>query len=224
MLLLVVCSCAASAPPAVTVAAGPWRATYREWAGLDVCETEPSWLREELDDVNEVLERFTARGGTWRDDELPVLEAAMVALPPLVEAHARNVTALKRCPGGAYAVAVERGEQLVAAARSGLDGAAKLVQFSKGRRNIEAWRKSLEAEREATRERQCRADAGATPVIYYAFGDELAGTTWLFCDGGAVRAPLAGSLVLEAGDERLRATYFELARVYPPGQVKHPPR
>jgi len=221
-LLCGLCACASAGPPQVTVAAGPWRATYRDWSGVDVCETEPSWLREELDEANDVLERFTSRGGAWRDDELPVLEDAMRALPGLVEAHAKNLEALRRCPGAPHAAAVERGLELVAAAGAGLDGAARLIRFSRQRRDIEAWRRSLEAEREAARER-CAADAGAGAGIYFAFGDELAGTTWLFCDGAAVNAPMTGGLRLDGGDEEAKARYFELSRVHPPGLIKHPP-
>ncbi len=222
LVLCVLWACVSTGPQQVTVAAGPWRATYRDWSGVDVCETEPSWLREELDEANDVLERFTAHGGAWRDDELPVLEEASRALPPLVEAHAKNLEALQHCPGEPHATAVERGLKLVAAARDGLDGASKLLRFSSHRRGIEAWRKSLETERDEARER-CAADAGALPVIYFAFGDELAGTTWLFCDGAVVNAPLTGGLRLEGGDASVQARYFEQSRVHPPGLVKRPP-
>jgi hypothetical protein len=228
---VLVLSCASAGPPQQVVSAGPWRATYRDWSGVDVCQTEPSWLREELDEANEVLARFTAHGGAWRDDELPVLEAATRALPPLVAAHGKNLEALRACPGAPYRETVERGLQLVAAARAELDGATRLIRFSRQRNGLEQWRKQLELDREAARER-CAADAGGGPVIYFAYGDELAGTTWLFCDGAAVNAPLTGALELTQVPEgwpaararELKAKCFELARVYPPGLIRQPPR
>lgn len=232
--LIIAVSCAASGPPAQTVSSGPWRATFRDWSGFDVCATEPSWLLDELDEANGVLEKLTARGGAWPDDELPALEAATRALPPLVDAHGKNLAALARCPyaqGDVYRAAMEKGTRLVAAARAELDGAAKLLRFSQHRRELEKWRKGLEAERDVARDR-CSADAGAEPVAYFAYADELDGTTWFFCDGAVVNAPLSGPLELVASPESWpaarvkdqRAACFQAARVYPGGLIKQPPR
>lgn len=232
--LLVLLACASSGPPVVTVSDGPWRASYRDWSGADVCATEPSWLRDELIEANEVLEKFTARGGAWHDDELHLLEAAARALPPLVEAHGRTLAALSACPyadADVYRSLITKGTKLVEAARAELSDAQKLVRFSHQRRTIEKWRKGLDEEREAARQR-CVSDAGEPPHIYFAYGDELAGTTWLFCDGAVVNAPPVGVLdLVEAPDDwpadqatELKTRCFELARVYPGGQIKQPPR
>lgn len=112
-----------------------------------------------------------------------------------------------------------------------LSDAQKLVRFSLQRRGIEKWRKGLDGEREAARQK-CAPDAGEASLIYFAYGDELAGTTWLFCDGAVVNAPSVGGLdLVEVPDvwpaaraKDLKARCFELARVYPGGQIKQPPR
>jgi hypothetical protein len=230
--LLALC-CATSGPPEHRVWAGTWRAIWHDWSGADVCETEPSWLLEELTQVNEVLERFTAKQGTWREDELPVLEEAVRGLDPVVDAHLKNIAAAARCPfaqTGVYRATLEKGASLANAARAELDSAPKLLAFVHHQQALERWRKSLVQRREAGRS-SC-ADAGTGPTVYFAWSDELEGTTYLYCDGAVVRAALTGAIELVATPESwpvaqlksLREKCLDLARLYPGGLIERPPR
>jgi hypothetical protein len=239
-LALLLCACVASGPQPREYTLGRWRVTYRDWAGTseNVCETEPSWLFDELTEVNDFLEQFlhssAARGGTWSDDDAPMLQQAVKTLSPLVEAHARNVDALSKCAyadHGVYRDAVERGKKLSAAARDELRGAPEMLKFVQHRQVEERWRQALEPERDAARE-TCAGDAGRPgSTIFFAWADELKGTTWLFCDGSVVVAPLTGPLELQASSTQwpaakvheLKARYFELARAFPPGMIRQPP-
>jgi len=227
--LLVVSACAASGPAVTTVTVDGRRAAWRDWSGIDVCQTEPSWLYDELADANELLGHFTRRSGTWRDDELPVLEAAAKSLGPLLAAHARNVEAAAACPWaseGTWPRVLAEGRRLVAAARAEIDSAPKLVAFVRHRQEVERWRKDvLEPQREAALA-GCQGEG-----VAFAWSDELEGTTWLFCDGAAVNAPLVGGFELKNAPESWpaaqladrRAKCFEAARNYPAGNIKTPP-
>lgn len=200
---------------------GDWKITYRAYAPAStICEAEPQWLYDELEQVNGMLDAFlvhgTTRGGAWGDQHLPLLAQAVKTLPPLVAVHEANLGALERCAfsrSGLYPKLLERGLKLVKEAHLELDKMPELVRFARHRGEVERWDKDRAAKQERAKE-TCPPEA-AKPIVYFAWQDEYGTRVWQFCDGVVVRAPVRKPFEVEPAATKQAPSYVQAARSYP---------
>ena len=231
------CSILAPRPPAARLySLGSASATYASWAGeaANICDSEEHWLFEELSSTNQLLDgvlaHSSARGGTWADRELPLLEEAVRTLPPVLDALEWSLAALARCPlarRGLFPELLPRARTLVAEARAQLAEGSHILAFDKTSRRWESW------DRERAQEQgQAKARCGApsAPTIYFAYRDELGQVAWLFCDGAQVLSQHGGPYQFQPPPGLSPAQlgqlhppeYFLAARIYSP--IREGPR
>ncbi len=223
---LAVTLCAASgwAQKAIDFKLGEWKVTYRVYSpSSGVCEAEPQWLYDELEQVNGLLDAFLVRGasrsGAWGDQQLPLLAEAARTLPALVESHEASLAALKGCSfshSGLYPKLLVRGLQLVKEASAELARIPELIRFAKHRAEVERWEKQRAALQQSARE-TCKGKKGKVPAIYFAFQDELQTRVWMFCDGTEVRAPAGKPFEVQPAqpnDGLESAAYIQAARFH----------
>jgi len=204
-----------------------------------VCETEPTWLFDELTGVNDLLSNFLdrtpAHGATWSDEQIPLLEEASRTLPRVVQAHADNLALVSRCAYselGAWPELVKRGHKLVGEARQQLGEAPQVLAFARKRQLLERWEKDRARDEESARAGCDARDGGPSPFIYFAWQDDLGRTYWLFCDGAEVTTPTTfgaaewspppgvTKTTAAAGEE---GSYLGAVKFYPDKSVRRPP-
>lgn len=182
---------------------GEWKATVRLYSPPSaVCDAEPQWLYDELEQLNGLLDAFLARastrGGGWGDQHLPMLEQAVKTLPPVVAAHGSSLRALGSCPfakSGLYPQLIERGLKLVQEAETELAKLPELMRFTRHRAAVERWEKDRAAKQQKAKE----GCAKPSPAIYFAYQDEYGTRFWLFCDGAVVHAAVDKTFAVDPG-------------------------
>ncbi len=218
-------------PPLREVRIGPWSAVYRSYAGsrASLCDSEGSWLLEEMRSVDELLEAFLAkaRGGAWKDSELPLIEEAAAALGPVLEAHRQNLSAARGCAFSRteyFPAMLDRSEARAKAAAAQLAELPGVISFAQHRLRYERWDRQRQGE-ELLAKAQCGGPSLSAPnAIYHAYRDDLGAVRWLFCDGAVVSSANGGPYQLEVAAEHAKlkeAEYFLAARMY--AQVKASP-
>jgi hypothetical protein len=229
---LVLTSCAAPAPgrvPSSSLSFAGGHATWREWPSeAALCEAEPRFLLDELSSVNEVLRRFLvkARGDTWNDERISLVEDAARELRPMMDRHRATLAAVARCPfagSSAFPAVTERGRALLADTDALLDGAPAAIASARAERAKREWL-ARRGERQEQARQACPARLGKV-VVYFAWVDEGV-TTWLFCDGANVvaeggREPSFSPAADSPRRRHPRAkAYLEAARRFPPQAIE----
>lgn len=230
--LIVLCAANAIAQHSVEVKVGEYRVKYTSYeTAASVCDAEPQWLAEELHGVNVVLTWFLAQGSTWQESQLPLLEQAAKAFPPMVAAQDFALRALPGCEvakSGSFPQILLVGVPLVEAAQKEVARLPELAGFVKHRLALEKWARQRDARRDESRVR-CAKKKNAEEVVFFAAADEFGTRTWEFCDGGAVIAPLTASqwhvrTVNDAGrDAKRDIMRIQRAKLYPLNEVMKPP-
>lgn len=226
----------AAAPPLTHIELGNTRATYRTYSAAAACEAEPRWLAEELGSVNGLLSRFLATTDKPLDEQWMPAEEAMLSsggpvLGPVLEVHASNLRAARRCPFAGHSALVhvlKAGASLVQDARARLLIADQLAAHLEGRRALSNWRERVKAERIE----YLSFCAPRSHEIYFAYEDEEGATHVLFCDDAKLTYPpdsatpevsVPRSVKLRALRKRMEALYLAKARAHPREEIRVPP-
>lgn len=226
----------APAPPLTHVEFGNSRAAYRSYSATAACEAEPRWLAEELGSVNALLSRFLATTDKpldeqWLPQEEAMLASGRNALTPVLEVHASNLRAAKKCSFARHSALVhvlKEGPALIQDVRSRLEIADQLAAHLAGRRALAAWRERVKTERVE----YLSFCAPRSHEIYFAYQDEAGATHVLFCDDARLTYPpgsvtgevsIPGPTKPRALRNRLEALYVKKATAYPKEEVRVPP-
>ncbi|MFZ5468860.1 MAG: hypothetical protein ACOZIN_05420 [Myxococcota bacterium] len=225
-------------PPPQSYGLGLSRASFRDYGAskVSICTAEPQWLFDELASINGLLDRFLRATEMneeqhWTREQISLVEEAVGSLPPVLDAHQKNLEAVARCgfyTQRAFPILVERGSQYVSEARTRLEDAPQWVEFVRARAAFEAWRRERPRQQESARQGCGNARKAH---IYFAFQDKEGVTRYLFCDGAKVTAVrgqepelIAPVGLSPAKRRRLKAkSYLEAAKSYPSDAVSRPP-
>lgn len=225
-------------PPLKEVELAGSRGAFRAYGAgtVDICDAEPQWLAEELASVNALIRRFLAATdrpseAEWSREEISVLEQGLAVLPEVLNAHRKNLSAVKRCSfarQAAFVDVLKTGTRQNSDAARRLAAGQELLTDLKAARELEQWRRRIREERA---ELASFCD-GATATIYFAYENEQGDVRYFFCDDAQVTFPngkQTPEVSRPAGlsGRRLRAwkegPYVKRAKAFPRSEVRVPP-
>lgn len=229
---------AVPAPPTTEVKFAGARAIYRTYqASHNMCDAEPRWLADELSSVNALFSRYlrstekTAED-EWTSREVALLREAPAVLEPLLDLHARQLRAVRKCSFSRKAVfhdVLTMGAEVMPQVRAQLVATAGLAEYLDARRALRDWRERVKLERSEFAS-FCEP---RSHEIYFAYEDEAGVRRIYFCDDGQVTYP-AGSQTPEitvpdrlatraALRRRYETLYVKKAKALPQGEVRVAP-
>jgi len=174
---------------------GKYQARWRDYRGQDVCSFSPQRLAEELEDANSLLSTFlteTSSGwrALWTPEQMALLEEGQKRLPEALNVLEHTHRLIAPCPferAWGFEELITQGQKLSGQTRVRLAQAPQLLNMAKRRRELEAWKKEQDEQRQANREQWCKSDSTLKP--YYAAEDEDGQRVFVFCDGAEVTVP-----------------------------------
>ena len=214
---------------------GEYHASYSPFkSAAAVCEAEATWLSDELQSVNTLLDAFLERGttrrGAWSERDLPLMEQATAVLPRMLASHKQTLKALQGCSlgkEGRFPKILTRGFKVTAEAEAELVKLPGLIRFTRHRIALERWeRQRSEAEQRALVDCQERKKE---PHVYFAWEDEFQVRHWAFCDGSRVDSAPAKNYEFVAAlgaekDSDQATANIQTAKFFPASQILQAPR
>lgn len=244
LLLLGLCAaltaCAAKKPPpAQRATLGTSNVEYRDYALVrgSICGVDERKLATELTAINTVLEQFVSgtdeavKPDAPDAEQVEVLREGSKALTPVVDAHRKNLGALRECGFSRkppYPELTKKGTEVVDRAKARLDEAPTVLAAADQRAAEARWMEESAAKEATAKQTWCKAN---TPVgsgdLYFARQGSDGTTRWLFCDGIVVEAASGAEPTvvipetIKAKDRRRvqNARYLEAAKSYPAEEV-----
>lgn len=180
-------------PTEAWVTLGGLKASYRSWAGTDVCLQDAAVFGGDLDSMSALLTDFLAKtndgpDGPWPEERLALLEEAQRVLPVALDLEAKALFTAERasCPFTGLPAARALNDR----AKERLAEGPELLALVRAKKAQAAWRAGHGPAQQAAKDKACAEPAapGAKPVAYHAFEDTKGRTEWLFCDGAKVVA------------------------------------
>ena len=234
------CARSLRAPPASTSALAGAPVVWRNWAtqgSAAICDAEPTFLLDELTQVNGALRRLLEAISSddpalWTEEKIGSIEAERQRLPPVLEAHQKNLALLADCPmgrGAGFPFVRQRGAELLTRVREREAELGAVVKKARAVRALAAWHASIREQKESLRG-VCR-DRPRAPQPYLAWRDETGLTHWKFCDGSQVTAKGVDRMEFDPSFRSISANqrrfnekdYLTAARNFPGSQVLQAP-
>jgi len=236
-------ACAArQVAPVQQYSLGMARAEYRDYTGakVNICDSEPRWLSDELSAVNGLLARFLSSteqakdpGAVEHAQHVALLKEASGSLGKVLDVHQTNLEAARACDfakSGAFPELGRRGLELVELSRARLAESSKLLAVEDAKRK---WLNEAPQREQTARQTWCakNPEVGSTD-LYYARRYADGRTEWLFCDGHVVQSAAGGGEPTLVSPEGLSARerrkvrpprYIEAARGYPQEEIDKQP-
>ncbi len=234
-------------PTEAWVTLGGLKASYRNWAGTDVCLQEAAVFGADLDSMSALLTDFLTKtndgpDGAWPEERLALLVEAQRVLPVALDLEAKALFTAERasCPF----TGLPEARALNDRAKQRLADAPELLALVRAKKAQAAWRAGHGPAQQAAKDKAC-AEApkpGAKPAPYYAFEDTRGRTEWLFCDGSKVVAspgnppahepgpapppppPAKGKKAKKAPRPPEAKDYTDAALAFPGAEVSREPR
>ena len=232
--LLLVAGCATTPPrppPAQTFELGSMRTSYREYRGaeMDICQSEPRWLADELTNANSILDRYLAqtdpsKARAWTDEQRDFAQDGTLKLPPFVATHVANLNELERCGIASWRMLPmlhKRGLELSQAVTARLPEVAQVLEYLDAQVVQDAWIQERPERMRVAKQVVCTGRDSTR--IYYAEEAADGESRWLFCNDATVRRRPGDEPDFDAppglpARERRRlqpATYLRAAREFP---------
>lgn len=225
-------------PPLKEVELAGSRAAFRAYGPgtVDICDAEPQWLSEELASVNALLRRFLTAmdrppGAHWSSEDVRVLEQGLKVLPEVLEAHRKNLAAVRRCSfsrKSAFVDVLKTGTRQTSDALRRLASGQKQLAYLKAAKELDAWHQRIRDERSKLASFCERPSA----TVYSAYENESGDVRYFFCDDAQVTFPSGGqtpevSRPPGLSGRRLRTwkeqPYVKRAKAFPQSDVRVPP-